>query len=191
MRNLVVFLLGIAIGVFQTGCAPVLVGAGVSATAIIADDRRTSGAMLEDKTIEIKAQKLIAENLGEKNQAVKVHSYNRYTLLVGQVDDEQKKIDAEDLTMEVSNVREVQNEIEVAGQPSLMSRQNDGFLKARVVARLVKDKKISSNHIKVITSSGIVYLMGLVTNDEGNYAAKVSARTEGVKKVVTVFEYID
>ena len=56
------FLIGtLAIGSLLAllGCAPLIVGAGVSASAIIAEDRRTSGAMLEDKTIEIKALKLI------------------------------------------------------------------------------------------------------------------------------------
>ncbi len=175
---------------FQTGCAPLLVGAGVSASAIIAEDRRTSGAMLEDKTIEIKTRKLIEDELGEKSP-IKIYSFNRYVLLVGQIDSEDKKIQAEDLTMEVSNVRDVQNEVEIAGESSRISRNNDSLLKARVLGTFVKDREIKANYLKIIVNSGIVYLMGLVTQAEAEDAAKAAANTNGVKKVITVFEYLD
>ena len=187
------FLIGtLAIGSLLAllGCAPLIVGAGVSASAIIAEDRRTSGAMLEDKTIEIKALKLIKNNLGEKN-SIKVYSFNRYALLVGQVDSEEKRIEAEDLTMEVSNVRQAQNEIEIAGEASSISKNNDGFIKARVLASFVKDEQVKSQYFKIIVESGVVFLMGLVTQEEGETASKVAARTDGVKKVITVFEYLD
>ncbi len=173
-----------------SGCAPLIVGAGVGASAIIAEDRRTSGAMLEDKTIEIKALKLIKNNLGEKN-SIKVYSFNRYTLLVGQVDSEEKRIEAEDLTMEVSNVRQAQNEIEIAGEANSISKNNDGFIKARVLANFVKDEQVKSQYFKIIVESGVVFLMGLVTQEEGKTASKVAAKTDGVKKVITVYEYLD
>ena len=172
------------------GCAPLIVGAGVGASAIISEDRRTSGAMLEDKTIEIKALKLIKNNLGENN-SIKVHSFNRYTLLVGQVASEEKRIEAEDLTMEVSNVRQAQNEIEIAGEASSISKNNDGFIKARVLGNFVKDQDVKSQYFKIIVESGVVFLMGLVTQEEGKTASKVAANTTGVKKVITVFEYLD
>ena len=172
------------------GCAPLIVGAGVGASAIIAEDRRTSGAILEDKTIEIKALKLIKNNIEEKN-SIKVYSFNRYTLLVGQVDSEEKRIEAEDLTMEVSNVRQAQNEIEIAGEASSISKNNDGFIKAKVLANFVKDEQVKSQYFKIIVESGVVFLMGLVTQEEGKTASKVAAKTNGVKKVITVFEYLD
>ena len=173
-----------------SGCAPVIFGAGVGATTMIAEDRRTSGAMLEDKTIEIKALNLIRDNLGE-DTPIKVYSFNRYVLLVGQVKNDDAKIKAEDLAIEIANVRNVQNEIEIAGRVTSLSKNNDKLLKARVLGRFVKEKSIKISHFKIIVESGIVYLMGLVSQEEGEKSSQVAANTKGVKKVITVFEYID
>ena len=41
-----------------------------------------------------------------------------------------------------------------------------------------------------MTERGTVYLMGLVTEREGNRAAQVAGGVSGVQKVVKVFEYI-
>jgi osmotically-inducible protein OsmY len=43
----------------------------------------------------------------------------------------------------------------------------------------------------VVTDAGIVYLMGLVKHSEAKTATEVARNTSGVKKVVTMFEYID
>jgi osmotically-inducible protein OsmY len=55
----------------------------------------------------------------------------------------------------------------------------------------LKNDKVSSNHVKVVTEAGIVYLMGLVTREEGEEAAKVAANTSGVIRVVKAFEYLN
>jgi osmotically-inducible protein OsmY len=49
---------------------------------------------------------------------------------------------------------------------------------------------LSSNVYKVVTESGIVYLMGITTQREGNRAAEVASRVSGVSKVVTLFDYV-
>ena len=173
-----------------SGCAPIIFGAGVSATAMIAEDRRTSGAMLEDKTIEIKALNRIKDNLGEEI-TIRVYSFNRVVLLVGQAENSDAKTLAEDLAIEVANVRDVQNEIEIAGQVTSISKNNDKLLKARVLGGFVKEQSIKASHYKIIAESGIIYLMGLVSQEEGLASAQNAANTKGVKKVITVFEYLD
>ena len=51
-------------------------------------------------------------------------------------------------------------------------------------------KDLFSNSLKTVTERGTVYLMGLVTEREGNRAAQVAGGVSGVQKVVKVFEYI-
>ena len=46
-------------------CAPIMV-AGFAGSAMVATDRRTSGAQLEDETIELRSSARIRDNLGEK-----------------------------------------------------------------------------------------------------------------------------
>jgi len=45
--------------------------------------------------------------------------------------------------------------------------------------------------IKVVTERGVVYLMGLVTHDEGDAATAVVSQTSGVMKVVALFQYLN
>jgi osmotically-inducible protein OsmY len=44
--------------------------------------------------------------------------------------------------------------------------------------------------VKVVTESSVVYLMGIVTHQEGDAAAEIARTTSGVTRVVKVFEYI-
>jgi osmotically-inducible protein OsmY len=49
---------------------------------------------------------------------------------------------------------------------------------------------LPTNAIKVVTERGVVYLMGVVTNKEGNQAAELASQTSGVVKVVKLLERI-
>ena len=49
-----------------TACVPLVVGGAVATGTMVATDRRTSGTVLEDNSIEVKANSRIASNLGER-----------------------------------------------------------------------------------------------------------------------------
>jgi len=180
----------IAIGPLVQACIPLMVGAGVGAGVMMAEDRRTSGTILEDETIEIKSSNRITEKYGEQVH-VSVTSFNRFVLLTGQVPTEEIKQDLSVLVLEVPNVRNVQNELIVGGNSSTTSRASDSLLSSRVKARLAQNKDVGANHVKVVSENGSVFLMGLVTRAEGDSASKTAATTSGVQKVVKVFEYLD
>ena len=61
------------------------------------------------------------------------------------------------------------------------------MLATKVRSSIIGTKKISLNQMKVDVQRGIVYLMGIVTNDEAKTAAKVAAGVSGVQQVVTCF----
>jgi hypothetical protein len=84
----------------------------------------------------------------------------------------------------------VTNELEIAGLSSYTSRSNDALITTKVKASLVDMKTISANSFKVVTERGAVYLMGRVTQREGQIGADVARGVSGVTKVVKVFEYI-
>lgn len=189
MRNLILTaLLGLTV-VNLGGCVPV-VAVGVGAGALMADDRRTSSTYLMDEEIELKAASRIRESFKE-GVHVNVTSYNRRVLLTGETADAAARGKTEQIAREVSNVRDVQNEVLLAGVSSIMARSSDAYITTKVKARFLDDRRFSANHVKVVTEAGTVFLMGLVTREEGNAAAEVAAKTSGVGKVVKVFEYID
>lgn len=170
------------------GCFPVVAG-GVAAGVLAIDDRRTLAAQAEDKTIFAKAETRISERFGNRVN-VNVTSFNRRVLLTGEVPDDKTRAEVERVVGGVENVARVVNELQVAGISSLTARTNDSIITSKVKGNFVDDPKLLANAFKVVTEASVVYLMGLVTREEGDRAGQVAARTSGVKQVVKVFEYI-
>ncbi|MBI3155903.1 MAG: BON domain-containing protein [Burkholderiales bacterium] len=169
-----------------TGCAPLVVGGAMVGGVLVATDRRTTGAQLEDQGIEIKAAARVRElaTLGHVN----VTSYNRLVLLTGEVPDADARARIEAAVAKVENVRSVVDELAIAGASSMTSRSNDALLTTKVKASLVDARDLYANAFKVVTERATVYLMGRVTEREGTRAAEVARTVPGVQKVVRVFE---
>ena len=170
------------------GCAAVVVGAGGAAAYGALEDRRTAGSQLEDESNELRAVNRIAERFGDSVH-VNVTSYNRALLLTGEVPDARAREEIEKIAAALPNVRSVTNELEVAGTASLASRSNDSLITSKVKVRLLDARRVNPMHVKVVTEAGVVYLMGIVTEQEGDGATEVARTTGGVRKVVRVFEY--
>lgn len=170
------------------GCFPLVVG-GVAGGALVATDRRTSGAQLEDEGIELRASSRIRSNVGERVH-VNLTSYNRQVLLTGEVPNAQDKQLVEQIVARVENVSSVVNELTVMGNSTLTQRSSDVLVTGRVKAMLVDARDLSSNAFKVITERGTTYLMGRVTQREADRATEVVRSTPGVQKVIRIFEII-
>lgn len=183
-----VILLGLG-AVQLSGCVP-LVAVGAGAGVLMAEDRRTSGTYLMDQEIEFKAASRIRESFGGEVHT-NVVSYNRRVMITGEVPTDAVRSEVARIVSEVPNVKEVQNELIIGGVSTYGARTNDTYLTTKVKSRMFEDKRFAANHVKVVTEAGTVFLMGIVTREEGDAAADVAARTQGVKKVVKVFEYMD
>lgn len=170
------------------GCFP-LVAVGIGAGAVMIADRRTSGAYVDDESIEWKAADTVRKHFGTLNHVV-VTSYNRNVLLTGEVQNDNARAEAERLVRGVANVRSVVNELVVGPASSLTDRSNDSLITSNVKTRFLNNAQFSFNHIKVVTEAGVVFLLGLVTHAEGNQAAEIARTSRGVKRVVKVFEYV-
>jgi osmotically-inducible protein OsmY len=169
-------------------CAPIMV-AGFAGSAMVATDRRTSGAQLEDETIELRSSARIRDNLGEKVH-VNVTSYNRQVLLTGEVATERDKQSVVSLVEKVENVKAVVNELSVMPPTNLSSRSNDLIVTGKIKASLVDSRDLFANAFKIVTERNTVYVMGRVTQREANSATNVIRNVSGVNKVVRLFEII-
>lgn len=172
-----------------TACLPAVVG-GAAAGGMMAADRRTSGIYIEDEGIELKSEKNIADQLGDKIH-VNVTSYNRNVLITGEAEDEATKAKAEAIVKAVDNVRSVTNELTIDMKSTIANRNNDAYITSKVKARMLKEGRFPANYVKVVTESSVVYLLGLVTHKEAEDAVEIASSTDGVYRVVKVFEYID
>lgn len=182
-----VLLCGVAILSLQ-GCIGMMMGGAVVGT-LAATDRRTLGAQTEDKAITVKAEVRVPKIAGDSGH-VNIASFNRKVLLTGEVRDEEMKAAVGREVSAIEGVQSVVNELAVLGTSSFTSRSSDTLITGKVKASFVDNKNLSANSIKVVTERSIVYLMGRVTQGEGNLAAQIASGVSGVQKVVKIFEYI-
>lgn len=182
-------ILALALASTLSACIPVLatgVGVGVAATI----DRRTYGNQIEDSSIESRLASRINEKLGSWGR-ISVTSFNRIVLISGEVPTEAAKLEAAQQVASLPNqVRTVHNELTVSPRASLGRQSEDTFITSKVKTRLLESKVVSGAQVKVITESGTVFLMGILTQRESDEATQVAATTTGVKKVVRLTEIV-
>ncbi|NIP73384.1 MAG: BON domain-containing protein [Gammaproteobacteria bacterium] len=191
-RIAIVVLSCLAVAPVLQGCAGAILAGGVTA-ANIAHDRRTAGSFVEDQNIELKASSELASDKELEQQThVKVISYNQVVLLTGQAPSQELRSRAESLVRTVPKVRRVHNEIQIASPSALSARSSDTWITSKVKVRLfrIEMKNFDPTRVKVTTSNGTVYLMGLVTRAEADAVVDVVRKIEGVQRVVKIFEYI-
>lgn len=170
------------------GCVPLVIG-GAAMGAAATMDRRTLGAQTEDKSITVKAEVQVPKLVGSAGH-VNIASYNRKVLLTGEVRDEAMKAAVEREVRRIENVVDVINELAIAGPSSYTARSSDAIITGNVKGSLVEMKTISATSFKVVTERGTVYLMGRVTQREGDLAANIAKSVSGVQRVVKIFEYL-
>jgi len=176
-------------GALLSGCGALLVGGMVVGGALIATDRRTTGAQVDDETIEVKSSSRMSETFGVRVR-IDTTSYNRLVLLTGEVPTAEDRTRAEQVAAGVPNVSSVVNEITVGPLNTFGERSKDTYITTKVKTSLVDAKDLFANSIKVTTHRGVVYLMGRVTEREATRASEVARGVGGVVKVVRVFEVL-
>ena len=154
--------------------------------------RRTPGAIVEDQSIEtIIAVNLKADSLAFRETRFNVVSHNGVVLLVGQIESDSMKQKATEIIAKASSkIKRIHNELEITEKKGILSRGNDTWIATKVRALMLANDQISANQVRVVVENGAVYLMGILTESEGNTAANVARNVFGVTKVIKVFEYI-
>jgi osmotically-inducible protein OsmY len=187
-NTLLVVLAAAALTGSLSACAPLLIG-GAAMGAVMAYDRRTSGAQVDDEAIELRGASALRQAVGERGH-VNITSYNRQVLLTGEVPNEQLKQAAEQAVAKVDAVRGVVNDLAVMPNTTLGQRSNDTLITGKVKASLLDDRSLYVGAFKVVTERGVVYLMGRVTQKEADRATQLTRNISGVQRVVRIFEII-
>ncbi len=175
-----------------SGCVPaVLMTGGATAGGSVVYDHRPVNIQVRDRDITQISKNRIADTPALKNAHLEVATFNGIVLMVGQALSTEQRDLAYQLVSTVPFVKRVYNEVTVSGTNGALERANDDWITAKIKTALLSEKDLSSTGIKVVTESGIVYLMGIVSPGQGNATASVASRITGVKKVVKVFEYLN
>ncbi|OGT07346.1 MAG: hypothetical protein A2X78_03910 [Gammaproteobacteria bacterium GWE2_37_16] len=173
-------------------CIPVVLVAGVAASGMIVYDNRSSQAIISDRTITYKAQSNLDSDTELRSKAHTIAtSFNESVLITGQAPTQELRDLALSLVQKVPNIKHIYNEVTVEEPLNANARSHDMWITTKVKAALLAQKGLHSTQIKIVTENGTVYLLGLVTNGQGQLAAEVTKRVSSVQKVVKAFEYLE
>jgi len=175
------------------GCAATIVG-GAATGGAVAHDRRTAGTVIDDQGIEFKAMQMM-NNHPELNDhsSISVTSYNYTLLLTGEAENDEIPKRYARLVSEIPKVLRVVNEVAIGPNATFSELSHDAYVttKAKLALFDLDLPDFDATRVKVLTQQGTVYLMGLVTREEGKAATDQVRNVEGVLRVVKVFEYIE
>lgn len=142
------------------GCVAAGVGAGAAAGSAAMQERGISGA-LDDTQIRVEINHLWLQADETLHREVSMQVQEGRVLLTGVVPDPEMRLRAVKLAWQASGVREVINEIEVAGAGSVEGFARDTWISAQLKSRILFDDEISSVNYSIETVRGVVYLMGV------------------------------
>lgn len=174
--------------------APLLLAGATAGGVVVAHDRRSPGAQLDDQSIEMTAMRRLVEDpeLGKpENLHVSVTAFNGLVLLTGEARSAAFRGRVEQLVLALPKVRKVYNEVRVGELASMSARARDTWITAKVKSKMLGNREVDGSRIKVVTDAGTVYLMGIVSRAESNLATALASDTEGVQRIIRVFEYTD
>jgi osmotically-inducible protein OsmY len=111
--------------------------------------------------------------------------------LTGQVENSALVRLVESAIFKIRVVQHIHNEITVSGPTSIAVRAGDALINTKVRSKLLMTQNVNLSRFKVVTDNGVVFLMGLVPQDEASRAVEAVRTVFGVQKVVKILEYVD
>lgn len=172
-----------------------LVAIILTLSACTGHERRSTGTVLNDQSLEYEVIRNIRNDpsFGE-NDHIKVEVHQGVVLLAGETVSESNRILATKLAEKPRLTERVVNDLKVGDRSGFGGKLDNAWLTTKVNSILVTENPVSGNdasRVKVVSSQNTVYLMGLVSREEGEAVAEVVRNIGGVEKVVKIFDYTD
>lgn len=169
-----------------TGCAAVAVGGATTVAAVT--DNRGIKTVISDQNLEHNINTVLDKQVPDGSFTIA--SYNHQVLLAGQVASITEKNRAKIAVQNTNGVKNIWNYLTIGKIETLTDITNDTYLTSLAKTRLVAQKQVNANNIKVVTCEGVVYLLG---KDAGksvqiNSAIEGIRQIDGVKSVVNLIQ---
>lgn len=161
-------------------CSALVVGgvAAAGGTGIAtATDARGGGTVVDDQSLEHKVNQVLSAQIPKGSFTVA--SYDQKILLAGQVPTNADKAKANSAAANTAWVKKVWNYLTVGANEDAGDITTDAYLTTAAKSRLIAQKDVNTNNIKVVTSNGIVYLLG----KQAGKADQIQAAIIGIKGI--------
>jgi len=177
--------------ILLSGC--ISTASTVSTAITVANERRTTGEVIDDKTIGLRLLAWSTEDEKLSDAHLNFMSFDRKVLVTGEAPNNSiRNYIVKQIKIVDPKVKQVYNEIIISPKTSYLSRLKDAAITTQIEALFLDQEVFHPTHIKVMTENQVVYLMGKVTKREAEKATKIATSTKGinVKKVVKLFDYL-
>ena len=174
-----------------TSCSQIIVGGATSTSMIIVQERSSKQAAI-DILIKAKIEEAMFSNDYDKLfSKVRVIVYEGRVLLVGTVVEESIKENANQISWNTKNVKEVANYIAI-GKNDLIDYVKDTRISLELRAKMLADKEVSEVNFSVTTENRVLYLVGIAQNNkELNKVIEHASNIAGVKKIINLIKLKD
>ena len=185
---LIKYIIFICCSLFLCGCAAVVFVGTAGGMAVY--DRRSVAMIERDARIFYLINSAISGERRLARSHIVIISFNQVVLLAGQVQSASLRDLAESIAQKTANVRRVYDEIAVASSPSIATIAKDTLISTKARQQMLAKKGLASGSIHIITENAVLYLMGSVSHEQADLAVGVARAINGVRQVVTLFQYI-
>jgi osmotically-inducible protein OsmY len=157
-------------------------------------DRRTRESISKDLNIEQEAyQKISVLRQLKSKSRVKVNSYNSAVLLTGEVETAEIRDQIIANIRIIKNIRVIYNELAIMTLASQRIIHKDTLIKESVgdvLSGIVDYPDFDETRVRVVVSTGDVYLMGLLYKAEAEVVVTKIQQIEKIKSIINLFQYI-
>ncbi|MCG6533805.1 MAG: BON domain-containing protein [Syntrophales bacterium LBB04] len=155
----------------------------------VAVDERKTGTIVSDEVIAVKIRQAFVMSGDVKLRNMSTFCYRGCVYLVGEQETEEEKERAIEIANAVKGVISTEVYLLPKQRDDLCKRSNDLSLNARVKAKLIRDKDISSLNIQVRSIHCRVVLLGILSSQKEIDKAIAAARsTKGVREVISFLQ---
>lgn len=169
-------------------CAAVTFAGCATSSGTSASDSKSTAqntSFFENQSLENSAEDILNKYYPKGNFSTVAYDDN--VLLLGQIPTQADKDDATVRVKALPKVANVWNYLEVGKNEGIGQATTDSYLTTAAKSRLVAQKGVNTDSVKVVTENGTVYLLG---KNAGN-SIQVNGAVDGIKSIDGVKDVVN
>lgn len=124
----------------------------------------------------------------KKTSRIALDSFDGRVLITGEVDNEIDKKEIQDLVSSLPEVKVLYNQLKVSRKHTLSYSAHDAYITTMFMGKMIADTTLNASHFKIVTESGVVYVLGRATQVEKNALVQLARTTPEVMELVLLVD---
>jgi hyperosmotically inducible protein len=144
---------------------------------------RTAGEQVDDATLKARVGRRLSADPDVRRMQIDVDVLDRVVTLRGDVDDPHMAKEAVRIAQNTKGVERVVDEIQIVSKEA-SKNDGDAGIKTKIGTELMADPNVKRMQVDVDVVNGVVYLSGVVADEDAKQAAeRIAQHVDGVVRV--------